>query len=70
MDKRSPRQIFKKLYLCEDKLFKGIGNQQQAVDKILKTLPLLEKNSSFSDWAAERIDTAFDIYEEYPALLM
>ena len=46
------------------------GKVIRAVDKILKTLPLLEKNSSFSDWAAERIDTAFDIYEEYPALLM
>lgn len=42
----------------------------RAVDRVLKKLPLLEKNSDFSEWTAERTDTAFDIYEEYPALLM
>lgn len=42
----------------------------KAVTRILKLLPLLEKNNKFQDWTAERIDTAFDIYEQHMPLLM
>lgn len=42
----------------------------KAVNRILKLLPLLDKNNKFQDWTAERIDTAFDIYEQYTPLLM
>lgn len=42
----------------------------KAVNRILKLLPLLDKNNKFQDWTAERIDTAFDIYEQYTLLLM
>lgn len=42
----------------------------KAVNRILKLLPLLDKNNKFQDWTAERIDTAFDIYEQHTPLLM
>lgn len=42
----------------------------KAVNRILKLLPLLDKNNKFQDWTAERIDTTFDIYEQYTLLLM
>ena len=42
----------------------------KAVNRILKLLPLLDKNNKFQDWTAERIDTTFDIYEQHTPLLM
>lgn len=40
-----------------------------AVTDILKKL-LSNGNEQFSDWSVERLDTAFDVYEEHTALLM
>ena len=42
----------------------------KAVNRILKLLPLLDKNNKFQDWTAERIDITFDIYEQHTPLLM
>ena len=42
----------------------------KAVNKVLKLLPLLDKNNKFQDWTVERIDTAFDIREQNTPLLM
>lgn len=42
----------------------------KAVNRILKLLPLLDKNNKFQDWTVERPDTAFDIYTEPAPLLM
>lgn len=40
-----------------------------AVTDILKKL-LSNGNEQFSEWTVERLDTAFDVYEEHTALLM
>jgi len=40
-----------------------------AVTAILKKL-LSNGNEQFSDWTVERLDTAFDVYEEHTPLLM
>lgn len=42
----------------------------KAVNKILKILPLLDKNNKFQEWTEERVDPAFDIYEQNTPLLM
>lgn len=42
----------------------------KAVNRILKLLPLLDKNNKFQDWTVERPDIAFDIYEQHTPLLM
>lgn len=42
----------------------------KAVTRVLKLLPLLDKNNKFQDWTVERIDTAFDIHEQHTLLLM
>lgn len=42
----------------------------RAVNKVLKILPLLDKNSDFKEWTVERIDTVFDICEQDTPLLM
>ena len=42
----------------------------KAVTRVLKLLPLLDKNNKFQDWTVERIDTAFDIHEQNTPLLM
>ncbi len=42
----------------------------KAVTRVLKLLPLLDKNNKFQDWTVERIDTAFDIHEQHTPLLM
>lgn len=42
----------------------------KAVNRILKLLPLLDKNNKFQDWTAERPDTTFDICEQHTPHLM
>lgn len=51
----------------------SIANVKKAikvVTRVLKLLPLLDKNNKFQDWTVERIDTAFDIHEQHTPLLM
>lgn len=42
----------------------------KAVNKILKILLVQDKNRKFQDWTVERLDIAFDIYEQHTPLLM
>ena len=42
----------------------------KAINDVLKILPLSERNNRFSEWTAERFDSAFDVYAERPATLM
>lgn len=51
----------------------SIANMQKvikAVNKILRIMPLLDKNNKFQEWTEERFDPAFDIYEQRTPLLM
>lgn len=42
----------------------------KSINGVLKILPLSERNNRFSEWTAERLDSAFDVYAEHPATLM
>ena len=42
----------------------------KAIDEVLKILHLSKRNNRFSEWTAERFDSAFDVYAERPATLM
>lgn len=51
-------------------LIPNVKQSFKAIDKILKILLLSDNNSKFSTWTVERVDTAFDVYDEHPAYLM
>lgn len=42
----------------------------KSIDEVLKILHLSKRNNRFSEWTAERLDSAFDVYAEHPAILM
>lgn len=48
----------------------NVKRAYKRLDRVLKTLPLSDRNNQFSEWTTERIDSAFDIYEEQAELLM
>lgn len=48
----------------------NVKRARKVISKVLKQLKLNDENADFGEWKVERLDTAFDIEEDFPELYM